>query len=258
MTTNYPEQITIDVDARLHLQHTDVDEANHYIQEVSGTVISYPNAGEYEVSLSPANEVRFSQITSAPCIIVVIMFILDWPKMFESYESAKREMRNLPDPENFLDMSDGEYTAFVRLNFDDGYAFKRCVMEKLGDNYYKATIDTVHRYPSTKSLNLIRILPHDITLTDAGPGHIIGRSQVRWLKNDGSIVTGDAEIEVFLNDKFRRLPMTEIYSYEYEHSAFNAYPFLLSATSKMLAVDNPPRKVAFDEVTRTYGDEIIE
>lgn len=258
MSTNYPEQITIDVDARLHLQHTDVDEANHYIQEVSGTVISYPNVGEYQVSLSPANEVRFSQITSAPCIIILIMFILDWPRKFGSYEAAKREMRNLPDPENFLDMSDGEYTAYVRLNFDDGYAFKRCIMQKLGDNYYKATVDTVHRYPSTKSLNLIKILPHDITLSDAGPGHILGRSEVHWLKNDMSIVSGDAEIEVFLNDKFRRLPMTEVYSYEYTHSEFTAYPFLLSATSKMLAVDTPPRKVAYDEVTHTYGDEIIE
>lgn len=63
---NYPTKITIDIDARLHLQHIDRPASEHYIQKVTGNIISYPNEGTYEVTLQPANGVRFSQITSGP------------------------------------------------------------------------------------------------------------------------------------------------------------------------------------------------
>lgn len=258
MSTNYPEQIIVDVEARLHLQHTDRSEEEHYIQSVRGTLISHPNRGDYELTLRPENDVRFSSITSGPCIVLIVLFILDWPKKLESYESEKRERRGLQDPKNFLDLSIGEYSAYVRMNFEDGYAFKRCSMERIGENHYRAIVDTVHRYPSSKSRGLIKILPHDITLTDAGPGHVVGRSEVRWLKEDLSILTGDAEIEVFLKNKFMRIPMTEIYSYEFSHTSFDSYPFVLNAHSKMLAVDNLPIKVHFDEENLIYGDEIVE
>lgn len=62
MDTNYPDQITIDVEARLHLQHVDIQESDHYIQEVSGTVISYPNAGSYTIVLVCDNNVVDSKI----------------------------------------------------------------------------------------------------------------------------------------------------------------------------------------------------
>ncbi len=48
---NHPKKITIDVDARLHLQHTDKPVEDHYIQKVTGSIISYPNEETYEVTL---------------------------------------------------------------------------------------------------------------------------------------------------------------------------------------------------------------
>lgn len=202
--------------------------------------------------MTPDNNVRFSQITSGPCIVLIILFILDWPKKTNSQEEQKRKKRGLPDPQNFLDLSDGEYSAYVRLNFDDGYAFKKCSMKKLADDHYKATVDTTHRYPSSKSEDIVKILPHDIMLTDAGPGKLIGRSQVGWLRNVLSILRGDAEIEVSLKQEFIRLPMPEIYSYVYEHGSFDALPFKLKAIGSMRAVDTPPELVEFDDMTRVF------
>ncbi len=195
---------------------------------------------------------RFSQITSGPCIVLILLFILDWPNKANSYEEKKREERGLPNPLNFLDLSNGEYSACVRLNFEDGYAFKRCSMKKLSDEFYQATVDTVHRYHSDKSKGLLKILPHDIMLTDAGPGKIIGRSQVGWLREDLSVLRGDAEIEIILENEFVRLPMPELYSYEYEHSSFDDCPFSIKAKGTMRAVDNPPEQIAFDENDRVF------
>ncbi len=79
MDTNYPDQITIDVEARLHLQHVDIQESDHYIQEVSGTVISYPNAGSYEVSLSPAKkkgEKMYFKLKSFYLVITSLLLLL--------------------------------------------------------------------------------------------------------------------------------------------------------------------------------------
>ncbi len=248
----YPEKIVVDVDARLHLEHIDKPMSEHYIQHVVGKVISYPNKGEYEVELYPDGNTRFSQITSGPCVVLIILFILDWPKKAEAQEQEKRQKRGLPDPQNFLDLSNGEYSAIVRLNFEDGYAFKKCSMRKLSEDHYEATIDTTHRYPSSKSKGLTKILPHDIMLTDAGPGKIIGRSQVGWIREDLSILRGDAEIIVSLDNNFIRLPMPEIYSYTYEHSPFDEFPFKLKATGLMRAVDTPPELIEFDESNRTF------
>lgn len=234
------------------MQHIDRPASEHYIQKVTGNIISYPNEGAYEVTLQPANGVRFSQITSGPCILVIILFILDWPNKANSYEEKRREERGLQNPSNFLDLSNGEYSACVRLNFEDGYAFKRCSMKKLSDDYYQATVDTVHRYRSDMSRGLLKILPHDIMLTDAGPGKIIGRSQVGWLREDLSVLRGDAEIEIILKNEFVRLPMPEMYSYVYEHSSFDEIPFSIRAKGTMWAVDNPPQRIAFDETNRVF------
>lgn len=239
----YPQNIQIDVNATLHLQHTDVDPSQHSTVQVTGTINSQPNEGTYQISLDPQGEdVSFAQITSGPCVVLVILFVLDWPDEANSEEEEKRANRDLPSPKNFLDLSDGEYEATVRLNFDDGYAYKNVQMNKLSDDHYEANIETAHRYPSTKSDNIERILPHDVTITDGGAGTIFGRTQVRWLRNDGSILTGDASIEVKLKNQYKRLSFPEIFSYEFSHGPFSDKPFTMSATGKMWAVDTSPKE----------------
>jgi hypothetical protein len=251
-TRRYPEKIIVDVKARLHLEHTDKDPKEHRIVEVNGTIESFPNDGRYNVTLRPQNEIRFSQITSGPCVILVIVFILDWPKPANSRIKKIRDERGLPAPQNFLDLSDGEYSATVRLNFEDGYAFKRCDMKKIGENHYEAHVETVHRYPSSKSLDIIRILPHDITITDGGPGKLIGSTQVRWLRKDNTILTGDVQMGVQLKNPFRRICFPEVFSYEYDHTPFDVYPFEIKARGEMRLVDTTPEPVEFDEQKKVY------
>ncbi|TDS55949.1 hypothetical protein [Myroides indicus] len=252
LVDKYPEKVLVDVKARLHLEHTDIRPEDHRVVEVSGTIESYPRTGDYKVVLSPQDNIPFALITSGPCVVLVIVFILDWPTPANSKEQEKREERELEPPQNFLDLSDGEYKASVRLNFEDGYAYKLCEMKKVGENHYQAFVETVHRYPSSKSKDIIRILPHDVTVTDGGPGDLLARTQVRWLREDNSILTGDVEIEVNLKNRYKRINFPEIFSYEYNHSSFQEYPFVLDAKGFMRAVDTPPERVIFDEKTKRY------
>lgn len=217
----------------------------------SGTIVSYPNEGSYEVNLIPANGVPFAEMTGIPCVVVILVFILDWPSDTELIE---REQKGLPAPKNFLDLSDGEYSAKVRMNFKDGYAFKRCSMKKIGENHYQATVDTVHRYPKSKSQGIVRLLPHDITLIDAGQGRAIGRTQMHWLHENNTITGGDITMLVNFANKEARLPMTEIYSYEYEHSSIAELPLVINAKGRMLGVDYAPIEAVFDEKNRVYPE----
>jgi|GEM_PF-2857993 len=246
-TKKYPEKITVDVKARLHLEHTDKKPEEHRIIEVNGKIESFPNKGDYNIVLEPQDNIPFSQMTSGPCVVLVIVFILDWPTPANAKIKEEREKRGLPPPQNFLDLSDGEYSAIVRLDFEDGYAFKRCEMKKINDSHYEATVETVHRYPSTKSQDIVRILPHDITITDGGPGKLIGNTQVRWLKKDDSILTGNVQMSVNLKNEYSRLCFPEVFSYEYNHSSFDAYPFEIQAKGVMRAVDTPPKIEKFSE-----------
>jgi len=254
-TKRYPQKITVDVKARLHLEHTDKKPEDHRIVEVNGTIESFPNEGDYNVILKPQDNIRFSQMTSGPCVILVIVFILDWPKPANSKIKKLRDERDLPAPQNFLDLSDGEYSATVRLNFNDGYAFKRCEMKKINDSHYEAFVETVHRYPSTKSLDIVRILPHDITITDGGPGKLIGSTQVRWLRKDNTILTGDVQMGVDLKKPFKRLCFPEVFSYEYDHTSFDTYPFEIKAKGEMRAVDTTPEIVKFDAKRKKYAKD---
>lgn len=43
----YPQNIQVDVNATLHLQHTDVDPSQHSTVQVTGTINSQPNEGTY-------------------------------------------------------------------------------------------------------------------------------------------------------------------------------------------------------------------
>jgi hypothetical protein len=225
----YPNKIIVDVEAKLHLQHTDIKK--HSIEEVRGKIISYPNKGNYDITLNPGRP--FIQITSGPCIVLIILFILDWP------QPTGRKLKGMPQPVNFLDLSDGEYSATVRLSFDDGYAFKHVEMKKLGRSHYKATIESFHRYPSSKSKDLVRILPHDVTIVDGGHGRLLGRTEVRWLSANGSIMSGDATIEVNLVNKHARLYFPELFSYEYYHSDFSELPMRIKARGLMRVVGIP-------------------
>lgn len=248
---SYPEKITVDVHARLHLEHTDLSPEEHRIVDVEGQIESYPNEGNYSVVLRPQENIRFSAITSGPCVVLVIIFILDWPTPANSHIAKIREERGLEPPQNFLDLSDGEYDANVRLNFEDGYAYKHVQMRKINDSHYECFLDTVHRYPSSKSKGLERILPHDITLVDGGAGKLFGSTQARWLKDDGNILTGDITMEVDLVNQESRIPFTEVFSYEYNHSSFDEYPFRIDATGVMKAVDTYPENASFNNERRS-------
>lgn len=241
---DYPEKIVIDVDATLHLEHTDTDESEHRTLKVNGKINSYPNKGDYDISLETEDGTPLSEVSGGVVVVLIIIFILDWPTPANSYITKKRKRLGLEMPKNFLDLSDGEYDASLRLNFDENnYAYKTSKMEKIDRNHYKATVETTHRYPKAISSDLVRILSNDITLTPGKNGKIFGRTQVRWLKKDESILSADAVIEVNLKNKNAEIPFTEVYSYEYDHESFSKLPFTMKAKGLMRAVDSAPTKL---------------
>ncbi len=251
MTTRdprYPEEITIDVNARLHLEHTDVEGKS--VEVVDGEVVSRPNEGTYSISLAPKSGRPFAAMTAIPCVILVVLFVLDWPDSANGEESKLRDDRGLPRPENFLDLSDGEYAGSVRLDYDDGFAFKEFEVTREAEDRFTADIETTHRYPSTKSDDLVRLLPHDVVLVDAGPGRVFGSTQVRMLAEDGSIETGDATIEVRFENEHARLCSTEVFSYEYDFGDLEEVPLEIEATGVMRAVDTGPKKPDLDRSDR--------
>lgn len=244
--TNYPEKIVIDVDATLHLEHTDTAEGEHRTLKVSGTINSFPNRGDYDISLETEDGTPFSDVSGGVVVVLIIIFILDWPTPANAHVQRKRERLGLKMPENFLDLSNGEYEASLRLNFDENnYGYKTSKMEKIDDAHYKATVETIHHYPKAISEDMTRILSNDIALSSGGPGKIFGRTQARWLKEDNSIVSADAVIEVNLKNKEAELPFTEVYSYDYTHGDFCESLFTMHAKGLMRAVDTAPTKVDF-------------
>lgn len=245
----YPEKIIVDLDVQMHLQHTDEGSEKHSTKKLYGQLTSYPNKGDYHIELEPCegNENFFW-----PIIPIIIFFLLDWPTPARIYK-GKRKTLGMPAPQNFLDLSDGEYSAVTRLNFsEDEYALKHCKMEKVEDCHYKATIDTLHRYNSAIGTGMVQLLPADITMTDAGPGQIIGHTMVNWLMDDGSVFRKPMEIVVELKDRNHRLPMTEVYSYDFPNVQFTDKSIIIDARGQMIAVDCRPTEIEFDKENRIF------
>lgn len=245
----YPEKIIVDLDVQMHLQHTDEESEKHSTKKLYGQLTSYPNKGDYHLELNPCEG---DAIFFWPIIPIIIFFLFDWPTPAQIYR-GKRKTLGLPGPQNFLDLSDGEYAAITRLNFsEDEYAIKQCKMEKVEDCHYKATIDTLHRYNSTIGKGMVQLLPADITMTDAGPGQIIGHTMVNWLMDDGSVFRRPMEIVVELKDRNRRLPMTEVYTYAVSNVQFAENSIIIDARGQMIAVDCLPTMVKFDKEKREF------
>ncbi len=238
----YPQEITINVQALLHLEHTDKAPALHSILGVSGQVQVLPNTGDYYIVLETENNVSFSQISGFGCLIAILLDILIEPKQ-KAGEATKREQHSLAPLKNLLDLSDGEYDASMRMNFESGYAMQHTSVRKVTDTYYEAVVETFHRYPSSISQDITKILPNDITFTNAGAGKMIGRSQYRFQKTNGSIMTGDAEIEIDMVNQLAQLPQTEVFCYEYSRPDLTAIPLEMHVQSYMIGADTPPDMV---------------
>lgn len=90
-TKKYPEKITVDVKARLHLEHTDKKPEEHRIIEVNGKIESFPNKGDYNIVLEPQDNIPFSQMTSGPCVVLVI--VLYWIGQHQRMLKLKKRER---------------------------------------------------------------------------------------------------------------------------------------------------------------------
>ena len=129
--------------------------------------------------------------------------------------------------ENFLDLTGGEYSGVSRLSLPEGWGMKRFLMRRLSETRFRAEVETTHAYPRSHASHLARLLPNDIVLVDDGPGRAYGRSTIRWLRDDGKILTGDMQIHFDFKNKEARLPFPQIFSYEYGTADVTRRPFEL-------------------------------
>jgi hypothetical protein len=74
---------------------------------------------------------------------------------------------------------------------------------------------------------------------EAGPGRALGRSQVRFAKSDGSIVTGDMKVMFEFARKDARVPFPVMFSYEFENVDLRKMPLQMRVRGVTRAVPTP-------------------
>lgn len=246
----YPESITIDVDANMHLQYTDVPENEHTIRKVQGQFCTNPKAGRTQGSFSSFDGVEQYGIGLGIAILITILILsAGEARLYRK----KRTVKGLPSPQNPLDLTDGEYEGKMYVNYsEDEYAFTVCNLEKINDVNYKATVDSLFRCNSGRIGDVIRILPADITMTDAGPGRLIGHTILNMMDKKTSIQRAFSEIAVNMKNPDRRLPMTEVFTCSMKHTIDEKHNLLFETISDMIAVDCLPTEIKFDKENRIF------
>lgn len=226
-------ELFIDVDARLIFRHTGEKPST---ESVTGKIKTIPALGRYEVSLATASGTPFAFLTGLICIAVIIIVILDWPRPANAKERARRRRLGLAQPVNFLDITNGEYSGRAEVNFEEGSVKKRFNVRRVDPTHFTAKVMTIHQYPRALSANLVQLLPNDIAIVDNGPGKACGRSQIRWLTSEGSILVGDMLIDFQFKNEKARIPFPEVFSYKYNISDLSSLPLTIESVGVMRGV----------------------
>ena len=223
-------KIVVDVRATLYLQHTDVPSSEHSIEKVRGIINTYDD-GYSTIQLETLSGNKFSNMPDLRCVIDIVIEVL----------TGKKKKKQ--SPKNLLELSPNGYRANWRLDFGDenNYGEKTSLLEFVeerdGVRYYTATVETLHHYPKSLSGDLVRILPNDVFVFNAErSGNLYGKTIIHWLKQDGSIYSIPAEVEITLED-VARLDKPQIFSYSYQHDQTNVLPFNLQINGNVFLLE---------------------
>lgn len=227
-------KIVIDVRATLNLQHTDVPSSEHSIEKVRGIINTY-DGGYSTIQLETLSGNKFSNMSSLKCVMDIVIEVLTGKK--------KKKQNSNNSPKNLLELSPNGYRANWRLDFGDennygeNASLLEFVEERDGVRYYTATVETLHHYPKSLSGDLVRILPNDVfVFNEERSGKLYGKTIIHWLKQDESIYSIPAEVEITLED-VARLDNPQIFSYSYQHGQTDVLPFNLQINGNVFLLE---------------------
>ncbi len=227
-------EMVVRVNAILNLQHTDIPATEHSIEEVRGEKI-YHRSGKTEINFDTISGTNFSNISGLICVLT---------KIKDLFNGKKKQGISNTNPKNILELSPNGYGAIWRFDFEgeDNYAQKTSQIEFVrevdGVKYYNETITTIHHYPKSLSNTMVRILPDDIVLLNSQQsGKLYGKTILRWLKNNGDILSVPADVKITLEDSTAYLDCPQLFSYEYKHISANILPFDIEIMSKVSFIE---------------------
>ena len=227
-------KIVVNLSATLNLQHTDVPSSEHCIEKVRGIINTYDD-GYNTIQLETLSGNKFSNMSGLECVKNLLKIL------FGSKNKKKHKSNN--SPKNLLELSPNGYRANWRLNFGDennygeNISLLEFVEERDGVRYYTATVETLHHYPKSLSGDLVRILPNEVFVFNAErSGKLYGKTIIHWLRQDESIYSIPAEVEITLED-VARLDKPQIFSYSYQHDQTNVLPFNLQINGNVFLLE---------------------
>ncbi|MBR1774463.1 MAG: hypothetical protein IJ759_02955 [Bacteroidales bacterium] len=226
----------VDVQWTAHLRHSDVPETEHRDQQFKVHSVFDASTGLTQSTITPRGLVSLANMSGLLCILFGKDDVPKSNKIITSRQQRESEIFNL------LELSPEGYTARWRYDFAEGYAEKivRTFFdsEKNGTMFYNATVESWHCYPKDLSSDVIRILPNDIAVVNSeNTGELLGRTILRWLKEDGEILSCNASVDIVLNNSRAQLEHSQLFSYEYRHDDVDTLPFTMQVKGEVCCID---------------------